>query len=291
MTLQGRSNGFGVRLGALRDADAEFATTRKRSSCNTRESSRPYGSSVALALSHHHGWFLFLVLILIGFFISTFKLKAISAPNRKISHFGKLPLRSFDQRLDLHRRTCKATFFSAIWRLSVAHCSSVSVPSLFDFICCFWSSLERLFSFFVPSNSNFRVPNTTKSRPEQYSSHVEHCVIHVHGFHHSGTGVLRKTVFSALGNEHASIHSGTGKSQDEGQHLENVYPRFQERMKSGLCISGNMTLAQKCAISYRCPELLLSIAPDPAKRKRLHREWSSYWDMSKTFLIQKVANV
>jgi len=117
---------------------------------------------------------------------------------------------------------------------------------------------------------------------QQQHENEEHCVIHIHGLHHSGTGFLRKTVYGSLGKEYASIHENTGKSEDEGQHLQNVYPPFSSR-RSVCRDDDNRTFIGRL---YYCPEIL-EIAKQENASESLFQQWSLYWNMTKPFLIQK----
>lgn len=107
------------------------------------------------------------------------------------------------------------------------------------------------------------------------------CVVHIHGLHHSGTGYLRQRTYDALGGkEQATLHLGTGKPQDEGQHLQSIFPPFKKRLFMKIC--GNGTIWD----AYNCPQLLL-LAKNDSNKLKVFEEWSQFWDMTKPFLIQK----
>lgn len=115
----------------------------------------------------------------------------------------------------------------------------------------------------------------------------DHCVIHVHGFHHSGTGFLRKTIYEGLGPHVASIHENTTFPQDEGQFLQNVYFRFDTRVKSPrYCWQEHDATTKSVGVEYHCPSLL-PIAQQKGRAEKLMKQWSTFWNMSKPFLIQK----
>ena len=114
----------------------------------------------------------------------------------------------------------------------------------------------------------------------------KHCVVHIHGVHHSGTGFTRKIVYDSLGgDDFASMHSNTSASEDEGQHLQDVFPTFDARIPMPqLCGIPNKDINTVAQVYY-CPKLQ-SMANETAKTQ-LMAEWSRYWNMTKPFLIQK----
>ena len=87
-------------------------------------------------------------------------------------------------------------------------------------------------------------PLGTASHKQQQQ---QHCVIHVHGFHHSGTGVLRQAIYKSLGENVASIHRQTRKQEDEGQHIQRVYPKFFQRRK--FCLERTRFLCKTLLLS------------------------------------------
>jgi hypothetical protein len=129
--------------------------------------------------------------------------------------------------------------------------------------------------------SSFDIQNLTALQEQ------DHCVIHVHGFHHSGTGFLRKTIYEGLGQQVASIHENTAFPEDEGQFLQNVYFRLDTRIQSPrYCWQESDATTQSVGVEYYCPSLL-PIAKQKDRSQKLKIQWSSYWNMSKPFLIQK----
>lgn len=102
-----------------------------------------------------------------------------------------------------------------------------------------------------------------------------HKFIFVAGLHKSGTSILFKCL-----REHPQISGfkDTGVPQDEGQHLQTVYPSEKELegktmgefgFKRGAYIDETSALVSK------------------ANRDRLFSEWSRYWDLDKPFLLEK----
>ena len=117
----------------------------------------------------------------------------------------------------------------------------------------------------------------------------DHCVIHVHGFPRSGTGVLQTTIYEGLGQHVASIHENTTFPQDQGQFLQNVYFRFDTRVQSPrYCWQEEHVTTKSAGVEYYCPSLL-PIAQQKDRAEKVMKQWSSYWNMSKPFLIQKTA--
>lgn len=120
---------------------------------------------------------------------------------------------------------------------------------------------------------------TMENVVKRLSRNNENCVIHVHGLHHSGTGYTRQVVYDSLGgNIMASMHYKTRGNQDEGQHLQTVYPAFKDRDPK-LCGKGRSR-------RYYCPGIL-SLSSSNDNKVQLHQQWSKHWNTSKPYLIQK----
>jgi len=113
------------------------------------------------------------------------------------------------------------------------------------------------------------------------------CLVNVHGFHHSGTGLFRSLIYKAIGGSAlVSAQKDTDVSEDEGQHLQNVYPTFAERTHDrSLCTDDNISWKRRGPLYY-CPKLLQTTVNDKNKAA-LFEEWSKYWDLNKPFLLQK----
>ncbi|KAL7522943.1 hypothetical protein ACHAWX_007760 [Stephanocyclus meneghinianus] len=156
--------------------------------------------------------------------------------------------------------------------------------------------------------------NTWKEKRDK-----EQYVIHIHGLHHTGTGYLRQTLQDALNDEFApnkdspvaSIHHGDfpylqGLSskrffvpEDEGQHFQNVFPPYRHRVKlfkesrCPLYDFGRLFyLADDCIFSdksnYTADSTEQYTSSDNSNiGKALLDEWSTFWNTSATFLIQK----
>jgi len=167
-------------------------------------------------------------------------------------------------------------------------------------------------------------------------------MIHIHGLHHTGTGYLRQTLHDAL-NKEFSIHdknatraspvasiqdamrpyqhlleeAGENKTktmelnrqyrvpENEGHHLQSIYPRFVDRAKELTKKCKHMIknahklayLADLCAINNNDPASHPLKNDDPIHFNsklivdKLWQQWSRYWDISTTFLLQKTPSM
>jgi len=102
---------------------------------------------------------------------------------------------------------------------------------------------------------------------------MQHRFIFIAGLHRSGTSLLHE-----LFRSHPSISGfwNTGVSEDEGQHLQTVFPpakHFGGPGRFGFNPESFMDEHHPLATPYNA--------------KRLFLEWSQYWDLSKPYLIEK----
>jgi hypothetical protein len=172
----------------------------------------------------------------------------------------------------------------------------------------------------VKSPSLFSLTPTLNLNPLLTSTHS-------HFLDHTGTGYLRQTLFEALNSEFAKINNGDSASvasmhdsffpftqqykpgqqgyvqlfnqrkvpEDEGQHLQNVYPSFRYRAKEFTKTKGGMANVGKLA--YLADECTLvsdaSHISDVNERigRHLMDEWSHFWNTSTTFLLQKTPSL
>ena len=97
--------------------------------------------------------------------------------------------------------------------------------------------------------------------------------VFIGGLHRSGTTLLFKCL-----REHPEISGfrDTGVSEDEGQHLQTVYPAAQVHggpgkfgFNSGAFLDEHSQLAS------------------PENARKLFQEWGQYWDLEKSVLIEK----
>ena len=100
-----------------------------------------------------------------------------------------------------------------------------------------------------------------------------HRFVFVGGLHRSGTSLLARWLA-----EHPSISgfSDTGAYEDEGQHLQTVYP--VEQAHGGV---GRFGFAPESHLTEDSPLVT------EANRRRLMSEWGRYWDLDKSVLIEK----
>ena len=100
-----------------------------------------------------------------------------------------------------------------------------------------------------------------------------HRLVFVGGVHRSGTSAL----YRVLGT-HAEISclSNTGVPEEEGQHLQSVYPAARELGGAG-------------RFGFRAQARMLEDSPlvTDENRRRLLAAWSPYWEMEKRFLVEK----
>lgn len=101
----------------------------------------------------------------------------------------------------------------------------------------------------------------------------EHQFIFIGGLHRSGTTLLGRLLA-----EHPQISGfrDTGATEDEGQHLQSVYPAAQEFGGPGrFGFNSNSFLDERSPL----------VSPENAEK--LFRQWSPYWDLQKPFLLEK----
>ena len=193
-----------------------------------------------------------------------------------------------------------------------------------------------------------KLPHTTQtptlsSAPSEehtieFGNHKEQYVIHIHGLHHTGTGYLRQTLFDGLNEEFSNDAASIQKSrrpyqhlfdkaeknrtklqelyrqykqfpEDEGQHLQTVYPRYINRVE----LLRNTTqpsirkeiehkiayMADTCTIINNDDDNIdhntlfnsddddIRILNNKNIGNSLMKEWYPYWDSSARFLLQK----
>ena len=100
----------------------------------------------------------------------------------------------------------------------------------------------------------------------------QRCVF-VGGLHRSGTTPLARAI---AGHPQVSGLGGTGVKEDEGQHLQSVYP--QAREFGG---AGRFARDERAHLTENSP--LVS----PENAQRLWDAWSPYWDLSRPCLLEK----
>ncbi len=100
-----------------------------------------------------------------------------------------------------------------------------------------------------------------------------HRLVFVGGLHRSGTSPLARALG---GHPQVSALTGTGAVEDEGQHLQEVYP--VAKTHGG---SGRFAHAEAAHLTESSP----LATPDAAER--LRRAWDPYWDLGRPVLVEK----
>ena len=139
--------------------------------------------------------------------------------------------------------------------------------------------------FKISKHSTYQADNSGKELQLYKSSTFPKCWIHVHGFHHTGTGVLREKIIQwyratqldkKIQNfEEKSIVIGPG-NEDEGQKLQNIYPDLSSRRDC----SSNTT----CRYDY-AP--LLNLVSKDNKEKLKHQWMNHVKDLNNPIIVQK----
>ncbi len=102
---------------------------------------------------------------------------------------------------------------------------------------------------------------------------ADHQLVFVGGLHRSGTSLVESLL---SGHPSASGLTGTGAPEDEGQHLQDVYPTAR-----ALGGPGRFALSPQSHLTDDSPWAVPSSAP------RLFDAWSPFWDLSKPVLVEK----
>ena len=129
-------------------------------------------------------------------------------------------------------------------------------------------------------------PFVYEAAPAQIPGH--RCLVNVHGFHHSGTGVTRLVamhLIEARFEERVSIMSPLqGKCcEAEGQHMQSVYPTFAKRKACLTCVP--CPSHNGCDNAYACNDMLRLI--NPHAQQQLVEDWAVHFDPATTVWIQK----
>lgn len=192
-----------------------------------------------------------------------------------------------------------------------------------------------------PSSSSISLPKT-EQQYATFDNNKEQYAVHIHGLHHTGTGYTRQTLYDALNdafsNENDSYNATVVasmqdslrpyqklldevkdkkklqklqkrlyKPEDEGQHLQSIYPSFAVRHEKMKKSKGSNKNTQLAYIADLCDTINgdehssgsdSTLESDTTQQldddninkllgKALFQQWSRYWDTSATFLLQK----
>jgi hypothetical protein len=102
---------------------------------------------------------------------------------------------------------------------------------------------------------------------------MAHRHLFICGLHRSGTSILHRVLRA---HPQISGFHNTGVPEDEGQHLQSIFPPARAFGGPGkFCFADEAHLTEKSSL----------VTED--NRKKLAAEWHHHWDLSKTVLIEK----
>jgi hypothetical protein len=102
---------------------------------------------------------------------------------------------------------------------------------------------------------------------------ADHRLVFVAGTHRSGTTPLTRVLAA---HPQVSGFSDTGATEDEGQHLQDVYP--VARTYGG---PGRFALDRRSHLTEGSP------LATPGSARRLAKAWTPYWDLTRPVLVEK----
>jgi hypothetical protein len=127
----------------------------------------------------------------------------------------------------------------------------------------------------LPYDQRFMEPQFTSSDLDRgYDLPTAgHRLVFVCGLHRSGTTPLTRCLAA-----HPAISgfSGTGVEEDEGQHLQDVYPPARDFGGPGrFAVDGRSRLTESSPLA------------SPSNARRLAEQWAPHWDLSRPVLVEK----
>lgn len=105
---------------------------------------------------------------------------------------------------------------------------------------------------------------------------VGHKLVFVGGLHRSGTTPLARVLAEHPQVSGFGVSRATGVTEDEGQHLQDVYPAA--RTYGG---AGRFALRPEAHLTESSP------LATPVNAQRLLERWRPYWDLSREYLVEK----
>ena len=102
---------------------------------------------------------------------------------------------------------------------------------------------------------------------------TRHRLVFVGGLHRSGTTPMTRLL---AGHPQVSGFAGTGVKEDEGQHLQDVYPSARAYGGAG-----------RFALDSRAHLTETSALVTAENAEKLFAQWSAHWDLSRPVLVEK----
>lgn len=103
---------------------------------------------------------------------------------------------------------------------------------------------------------------------------MKHKYVFVCGLHRSGTSSLTKLIGSS--SFEVSIHKNSGKPENEGHHIQNVYP-------NGLTYGGPGNFAMHNVYHFTENNALAT----QENNEKIIKQWEQFWDLTKPILVEK----